>query len=1028
MKKITLYFIMLLSFSAFAQVEIVENFDNAPDFGLPTDWTGTVSAGFGSFVATPGFACGGSGKTAAVALEEFDLPATGTLTTPNYSGITNDTDLTVSFSLNVYEQGPVFLFPVYYGAPIAGWGSVNFEYSTDGGANWVTAITIDDSNYTYVNYDGGCVTIPAENLGALAAGNDFQARFVVNANAVTVGSGNALIAYIDNISIAQVATDVPNCDATLISPTNGSVGTDLNDTITWQAASGIPTGYKLSIGTSSGATDILNAVPTSDTSYSLAGLGLNYSTEYFVNILPFNTFGDATTGCVEESFTTRDAPIEGATCSNPYIIDNLTPTTPYVNANDFTGNYENNINEGPCGGFSGAYIDGFDVFYEFTPTEDVSIDIQLAAVSSFGAAIHVFDSCPDVATECVAFLGHDYSTAPPYNLELNEVVLLSGNTYVIVLSSAGFDSNYDYSLIISQNTCINPSMTLAPVSDCDNNQFTIDADIASLGSASSLTLSDNFGNSIPLISSTGVVNIGPYASGVTVELTLSNEQDANCSFIASTFYYCPPTNDDCSNAIDLTSTINTDSSCSLVTSATNAGATESSNNPINCDFTGVNEVWFSFVASQPTMILEYLNITAAIGEGGTNQSTELLEGSCGTFTSLGCFTNTNYVTLNSLIVGDTYYIRNSSSIDGDFAQNYDICLKEAPAPPSNDECSNATVLTASTDETCDNVFTGTTVGATPSAENTCNDGFTQFWKDVWFQFTATEAGLYRFSFDTPNFNSSYFIYSGTCGALVEESTNCFDTNPQVQSMESGETLYVMVRTSNTEPGFEFDLCVFKLPPPVENNDCSSPTELLESTDANGNNMISGNFVNSYPSSEACDIGGNTIWYSFTPSFTGTYYFNLTPVSGFPYYSVFNTDDCASTANNYVPNSGCYGSGMLTTDLVAGSTYLISIYSFDTFSNSESFDFLVYPDASLSVETNNFETFKYYPNPVLNELNLEAKALISDVSIFNILGQKVQFLEPNSLKATLNMNELESGVYFVNVTVVGSQKTIKVVKK
>ena len=422
-------------------------------------------------------------------------------------------------------------------------------------------------------------------------------------------------------------------------------------------------------------------------------------------------------------------------------------------ANDFTGNYENNINEGPCGGFSGAYIDGYDVFYEFTPTTDVSININLGAVSSYGAAIHVFDDCPDIATNCVAFLGHDYTTAPPYNLELNDVVLFAGNTYFIVLSSAGFDTNYDYSLIITENSCINPEFTLTPVSDCGNGQFSIDVDVTYLGDATSLTLTDDFANSITNITTTGVVNIGPYPSTSTVNLTLTNDQDNSCDFSGSTFFYCPPANDDCSAAIDLTSTINTDGSCTLFTSATNAGATESMSNPITCDFTNNNDVWFSFVASSETMILEYLNITEAIGQGGTNQATELLSGGCGMFTSLGCFTNVNYVTLNFLTIGNTYYLRNSSSNAGEFAQNYDICLKEAPAPPSNDECSNPIVLTVSTDETCDNLITGTTVGATPSTENTCNSGFTEFWKDVWFEFTATEDGLYKFTFNATNFNS-----------------------------------------------------------------------------------------------------------------------------------------------------------------------------------------------------------------------------------------------------------------------------------
>lgn len=1020
MKKITLLLMMFLGITAFSQVEIVENFNNAPDFDVPAGWSQTEF-----FTVIPGLTCDGSGKSALKGFEEFQLPAQATLTTPNYVGITNATDLTLSFTVNIYEAGPAFFFPQTFNAPVADWGNFTVEYTLDGGSNWITATTIDDSNFTYISNET-CVDIPASNLGALVAGNDFQARFVFNADNITPEVGNSLVVQLDNVSITQVATDVPNCDATLLSPMNGSNTTDLNDTITWQAASGIPTGYTLSVGTTSGGTDILNAASTANTSFSLSGLGLAYDTEYFVNIIPFNSFGDAT-GCTEETFRTRLEPIQGATCSNPFEITSF----PFIGTSDDTGNYENNINEGLCGGFPGAFIDGFDIFYTLTPATDVSIEITLASILGNGAAIHVFNDCPDVATECAGFTSDNFAVFPPdtYNLVLEDLVLSAGTTYYIVLSSAGGGTTFSYqTLLITQNSCINPEFTLTPVADCDNGEYSVNVDVTYLGDATSLTLTDGT-NTITNITSTGVVNIGPYSSTSTVDLTLTNDQDNSCNFTDSTFFYCPPVNNDCSAAIDLTSTINSDDTCTFFTSATNAGATESMSNPVTCDFQNTNDVWFSFVASKETMILEYLNVVTVIGQFGTTQYSELLEGSCGAFTSLGCFFNfNNFVTFFNLTIGNTYYIRNSSDGNGAIAQTYDICLREAASPPVNDECANATVLTLSTDETCNNQITGSTVGATPSVENTCNDGFTEFWKDVWYQFTATETALYQFTFNDPNFTSNYFIYSGTCGALVEESTNCFNLNAQVQSIMAGETRYIMVRSGDSDAGVSFDLCVYQLPPAAANDDCSTPTVLLESTDANGNNSISGDFANVYPSSEACDIGASTLWYSFTPNFTGEYNFNLTPTDFSVYYAVFNTDDCSQTSGNFVDNMFCYyGGGALVTNLVAGNTYLISVYTFNINPNLNPFDLLVYPDASLSVDSNTTEGFKFYPNPVVNTLTIEATYSISNVRMYNIMGQEVYKANPNNLQTVINVNELNDGIYFVNVTMNGAQKTFKIIK-
>ena len=272
---------MLIGITAFSQVEIVENFDSTPSNQVPAGWTFT-----NNFRASTNFVCGGSGASAAVGLTQGN---TGTLTTPNYTTVTNATDLTVSFSVNVFEQFSQFPPPSFL-APASGWGSLVLEYSIDGGSNWVTAATVNDSNFTYTS-TSACVDIAPINVGALAAGTDFQARFV--ATAVTV-TNFALWVVVDNVSITQVATTVPNCDATLISPANGSTTADIDATLVWQAATGIPTGYTVSVGTTSGGTDIVNAATTTETNFPLDGLGLAYETEYFVNIVPYNGFGDAT--------------------------------------------------------------------------------------------------------------------------------------------------------------------------------------------------------------------------------------------------------------------------------------------------------------------------------------------------------------------------------------------------------------------------------------------------------------------------------------------------------------------------------------------------------------------------------------------------------------------------------------------------------------------------------------------------------------------------------------------------------------
>lgn len=999
MKKITLLFMMLLSITAFSQIEVIENFDDVANNQVPTGWTET------NFGASSNYTCDGSAKAMA---SPFTSAGQETLTTPYYTGISNGTDLTVSFSYNIFEQFSQFPPPSLV-APATNWGSIVLEYTTDG-TNWNTITTIDDSNYTFVS-PTDCSSTANINVGTIANGSDFQARFVVTVANIT---NFALWVNIDNVSFTQVATTTPNCDATLISPVNGSNTADSDVTLMWQAATGLPTGYTINVGTTTGGTDIVNGATTTETNYPLTGL--NYETEYFVNIIPTNGVGSAN-GCTEESFTTRTAPIPGATCSSPIVISSF----PFIEAGGDTDNYEDNIDTSPC---SNSYMSGKDVFYEITPTTDVSINIELANISNNGASIHVVNGCPDAATECVDYVGSYSGTTR----SLSEVVLLAGNTYFVVLSNSGSTRTYTYDLIITANSCINPTLgTLTPVADCSNGQFSVDVNIDYLGSATSLTLSDDNGTTsdITNITSTGTVTMGPYPSGATVNFTLTNEQDGTCSDTGSTYFYCPPTNDECSAPINLT--VNTDDSCTIFTSATNAGATESVADPDTCASASNNhnDVWFTFTASSEVIILEYLNITDAINSGGSIQATELLEGSCGALTSIACYTS-NYVTFSGLTIGNTYYIRNNTRLNGEFAQNYDICLREAPAPPANDECTNAAVLTASTDDMCNNAVSGTTVGATISSDNSCNtDGY----GDVWYVFNPTVSGIYEFSLERLSTTPStyYSVYEGSCGALTEVTTSCNSNSNQILTLDSTSTYYVMVQTSQVGEGIGFNLCVWQLPDAVVNSDCTGAIELTESSDINDTegNSISSNLENAYYSPQGCSSSSyESVWYTLTPEYTGTYHFEFTRVTGSAYYTIYDTGNCASVQENYVNGiSSCYNSAYKPIDVVAGNTYLILVHA----SSAAEFEFFVYPDATLGMENSNFESFRLYPNPVNDVLNLESQEVINSVAIYNIMGQQVQYAKPEVSDAEINISDLKSGVYFIKVSINNKEKTFKILK-
>ncbi|MFY0483106.1 T9SS type A sorting domain-containing protein [Flavobacterium sp. PLA-1-15] len=79
---------------------------------------------------------------------------------------------------------------------------------------------------------------------------------------------------------------------------------------------------------------------------------------------------------------------------------------------------------------------------------------------------------------------------------------------------------------------------------------------------------------------------------------------------------------------------------------------------------------------------------------------------------------------------------------------------------------------------------------------------------------------------------------------------------------------------------------------------------------------------------------------------------------------------------------------------------------------------------------NFETaaFSLYPNPVKDVINLSYKQNITNVSIFNLLGQKVYESNLDSTSAQINMSGFSSGSYIVKITSDDQTKAIKIIKE
>jgi hypothetical protein len=84
----------------------------------------------------------------------------------------------------------------------------------------------------------------------------------------------------------------------------------------------------------------------------------------------------------------------------------------------------------------------------------------------------------------------------------------------------------------------------------------------------------------------------------------------------------------------------------------------------------------------------------------------------------------------------------------------------------------------------------------------------------------------------------------------------------------------------------------------------------------------------------------------------------------------------------------------------------------------------------TLSTTAFDTnvFTAYPNPVKDKLNIRYTENITDVAVFNLLGQQLFTKQINATQGQVDMSNLTSGTYLVRVTSGEKVQTLKVIKE
>ena len=337
------------------------------------------------------------------------------------------------------------------------------------------------------------------------------------------------------------------------------------------------------------------------------------------------------------------------------------------------------------------------------------------------------------------------------------------------------------------------------------------------------------------------------------------------------------------------------------------------------------------------------------------------------------------------------------------------------------------------------------VGATNShgTEPTCagfNGG------DVWYKFTApttgaisiirTEIGgfgdlgyaLYHNGQQTP------VIY---CNSIIGGTSHLNEPN-MVGGLTAGDTYYIRMWDYNNNNFGITPFYVAKVEPndeaayAININVQPEDASMFLMTTANNTFAMNSEHINGDP---ACNgFNGGDVWYKFTVPSNGdgtvkVYHSGTAGDWSSFAFAVYNSPTATTPIDCQViyisGNTAPYAIKTIT-GLTGGQDYWLRTWDF--YNNDVGTSQFYLTDDALGVEDYQQLSFKFYPNPATDVLNVSAASNIDMISITNLLGQEVRRIAPNQKQTVLNIADLQNGVYLMKVQTGDKVSTVKFIKK
>lgn len=198
----------------------------------------------------------------------------------------------------------------------------------------------------------------------------------------------------------------------------------------------------------------------------------------------------------------------------------------------------------------GAYAGG-DIWFsiEVPASGDVTITASSTGSNLTDMAMEVYSgACGSLtAIEC------DDDGGPGFFPEIELTGQTPGNTIYARIWDLGGDDFGTFAICAEGAAdCVLPEANYTTTTDCENDQFSVDVELTSLGSATSITISNDEGVAATTgITSTGTYTVGPFSNSADVVITVENEDDSECSISSD-----PQVGDVCPVTVNCGNTLN----------------------------------------------------------------------------------------------------------------------------------------------------------------------------------------------------------------------------------------------------------------------------------------------------------------------------------------------------------------------------------------------------------------------------------------------------------------------------------------